>query len=343
MAGSEAPPFWYQQRSFGRYALAPVSWLYGAVARWRMDRARPPAVMAPVLCIGNLTVGGSGKTPTAIAMAKAVRAAGYSPGFLTRGYGGSHAGPHMVDLEADTAMAVGDEPLLLARVAPTVVAHNRAAGAQYLVDRGIDFMIMDDGFQSRRVHFDYALIALDARRGIGNGAVIPAGPLRAPLIDQMRHADALLRIGDGPGGIAVVRAASRAAKPILRADFVPEPLEGLEGRSVLAYSGIADPSKFYETLTAAGYTIGAKRSFGDHHVFTEGEAAELLAMARAENLVPVTTEKDIVRLTRLEGPVAELRAISKALPVDLVFENQVVLASLIEDVAKRYHKRRITG
>ncbi|MAZ19217.1 MAG: tetraacyldisaccharide 4'-kinase [Ahrensia sp.] len=342
MAGSEAPPFWFREKGWAAYSLAPLGWVYGAAARWRMDNAKPFEVMAPVMCIGNLTVGGSGKTPTAIAIAKAVREEGYTPGFLTRGYGGSHPGPHLVDLEHDTASAVGDEPLLLARVAPTIVSRNRAAGARKLLEHGVDFIVMDDGFQSRKVYFDYALIALDARRGLGNGSIIPAGPLRAPVIDQMRHADALLRIGDGAGGVAVVRAAARAAKPVLRADLVPHKLDGLENAKLLAFSGIGDPTKFFDTLEGAGYTIASRRSFGDHHAFTDADAEELLDRARAEDLVPVTTEKDAVRLSRLNGPIAELKKMTRVLPVDLVFENQVALKDLIADVARRYHKRRIS-
>lgn len=321
--------------------LAPAGWVYGAVARWRMDNARPYEVMAPVLCVGNLTVGGSGKTPAVITLARTLRAAGYVPGFLSRGYGGSHVGPHSVDPDTDTASLVGDEPLLLARVAPTVIARNRAAGAKRLVERGVNFIVMDDGFQSRKVLFDYALIALDSRRGLGNGSVIPAGPLRAPVVDQMRHADGLLRIGEGAGGTAVVRAAARAGKPVLRASLVPEKPEGLDGQPLLAFSGIGDPDKFFDTLTSAGYNVASRRAFADHHVFTDAEAAELLERARDENLIPITTEKDAVRLSRLTGPVAELRAMTRVLPVTLVFENEIALKSLIEDVAKRYHRRRI--
>ena len=253
MAGSEAPPFWFRKKGWAAYSLAPLSWIYGAAARWRMDNAKPFEVMAPVMCIGNLTVGGSGKTPTAIAIARAAREEGYTPGFLTRGYGGSHPGPHLVDPEHDTASAVGDEPLLLARIAPTIVARNRAAGAKKLLEHGVDFIVMDDGFQSRKVYFDYALIALDARRGPRQLArSFPPVRCGAPVIDQMRHADALLRIGDGAGGVAVVRAAARAAKPVLRADLVPHKLDGLEGAQLLAFSGIGDPSKFFETLETAG-------------------------------------------------------------------------------------------
>ncbi|MFZ2100132.1 MAG: tetraacyldisaccharide 4'-kinase [Oricola sp.] len=342
MAGNEAPPFWYDQKGWQAYCLAPASWAYGAVARMRLDTARPPRVMAPVLCIGNLTVGGSGKTPAAIAIGKAVKEAGYKPGFLTRGYGGSEVGPHRVDPAHDTAHSVGDEPLLLARTAPTVVARKRASGAQLLLGDGIDFIIMDDGFQSRSVHYDYALIALDTRRGIGNGAVIPAGPLRAPMIDQMRHADALLRIGDGEEGETVVRAAARAAKPMMRADLMPGALRGLKRKKLFAYSGIGDPSRFFDTLTGAGYTVTSRRSFPDHHVFTDGEARDLLKMAESEGLELVTTEKDAVRLSRIEGPIAELRERTHVLPVELVFESPVALETLIADVAERYHQRRIS-
>ncbi|QKV19202.1 tetraacyldisaccharide 4'-kinase [Oricola thermophila] len=341
MAGSEAPPFWFRPRGWQSRLLAPASWAYGAVARYRMDRARPPEVMAPVLCIGNLTVGGSGKTPTAIAVGKAVIEAGYRAGFLTRGYGGSVTGPHRVDLDHDTALTVGDEPLLLARTAPTVVASRRAAGARHLIEMGVDFVIMDDGFQSRSVHYDYALIALDARRGIGNGAVIPAGPLRAPMIDQMRHADALLRIGDGEAGETVIRAAARAAKPIMRAGIVPRPLPALEGRPLLAFSGIGEPEKFFDTLRGMGHWLTMTRAYGDHHVFTEADAEDLLLHADLENLELVTTEKDAARLTYTEGRLGELRRRAHVLAVELAFESPVALQSLIEEVAERYHRRRI--
>lgn len=343
MAGSEAPPFWYEPRGWQAYCLAPASWAYGAVARMRMDLARPPQVMAPVLCIGNLTVGGSGKTPAAIAIGKAVSEAGYKPGFLTRGYGGSVLGPHRVDLDHDTALTVGDEPLLLARTAPTMVAANRAAGAQLLADDGVDFIIMDDGFQSRSVHYDYALIALDARRGTGNGAVIPAGPLRAPMVDQMRHADALLRIGDGEAGSSVVRAAARAAKPMMRADIAPRGLPELEEKPLLAYSGIGDPDKFFDTLRGMGHWLTMTRAYGDHHFFTETDAEDLLLHADLEKLELVTTEKDAVRLTHTEGPLGELRRRTKVLPVEMVFESPVALRTLIGEVAERYHQRRIRG
>ncbi|QBK29494.1 tetraacyldisaccharide 4'-kinase [Roseitalea porphyridii] len=343
MAGSEAPPFWYRPPGLQARLLWPASLVYGGIARRRMDRADPPAVDAPVLCIGNLTVGGTGKTPTAIALARAAERHRYRPGIVSRGYGGGHIRPHRVDPETDTARSVGDEALLLARAAPTVIGANRARNAQMLIDAGCDFIIMDDGFQSRSLRTDHALITLDARRGIGNGRVIPAGPLRAPLRDQMRLADAVLRIGTGEAGDQVVRAAARAGKPVMQAHLQPANVRAISGRQVLAYCGIGDPGKFYETLHHYGCMLAATRSFGDHHMFTEADARALVGKAEAEGLELVTTEKDFVRLSHNEGPLATLRQRTHVLPVSLVFETRADAEHIIAATERRYHQRRIGG
>lgn len=343
LAGHEAPPFWYEDPGLMSLALRPLSAIYGAAARYRMDNAKTSLINAPVLCIGNLTVGGTGKTPTAIALAKLAMQAKLKPGFVSRGYGGIHVKPHQVDVATDMPSAVGDEPLLLARVAPTIVGQNRAAAGQKLVDAGCDFIIMDDGFQSRSLHYDYALIALDAHRGIGNGQVIPGGPLRAPLIDQMRHATAILRIGEGDAGDAVIRAAARAAKPLMQAKLIPESPQTLSGKQVLAFTGIGNPQKFYETLASIDCWVGASRSFGDHHAFTESEAQQLLDKASAENLELVTTEKDAVRLTHLEGPLAQLRKKALVLPVSLSFEFNSDGPSIISAAIEQYEQRRLAA
>lgn len=343
MAGNDAPPFWYENPGWQSILLSPLSWLYGAIVVRRMDHAKPAHVNAPVLCIGNLTVGGTGKTPTALELANIAKQQKYKPGFVSRGYGGSHIRPHLVDVAHDIVGAVGDEPLLLAKQAPTMIGRNRAACAQALIDGGCDFIIMDDGFQSRSLYYDYALITLDARRGIGNGAVLPAGPLRAPLRDQMRHATSILRIGEGDRGDSVVRAASRAAKPMTRAHLKPRKVAALENKQVFAFTGIGDPQKFYDTLASCNCFVAATRSFGDHHVFTQAEASQLLERARLENLVLVTTEKDAVRLSHIEGPLAELREKTLVLPVSLVFENNGDGERIIANVVENYSAKKITG
>ncbi len=322
-------------------ALSPISAVYGAVARYRMDKAKPSYLNAPVLCIGNLTVGGAGKTPTAIALAKSALKQKLKPGIVSRGYGGIHVKPHLVDIEKDTASAVGDEPLLLARVAPTMVGRNRAGSGQQLLDSGCDFIIMDDGFQSRSLHYDYALIALDARRGIGNGHMIPAGPLRAPLKDQMRHASAILSIGEGDAGDPVIRAAARAGKPLFQAKLKPKNARAISGKQVLAFTGIGDPQKFFDTLSSSGCWVGASRAFGDHHMYTEAEAQQLLDKAGDEKLELVTTEKDAVRLTHSEGPLAKLRERAHVVPISLEFELKTEAATIIEAIIKNYEERRL--
>lgn len=343
MAGSEAPPFWFREPGWQSLALSPIAAIYGAIAARRLHHAKPVRVCAPVLCIGNLTVGGTGKTPTALAMAQAAKALKYTPGFVTRGYGGSHVLPHLVNIEKDTHKSVGDEPLLLARAAPTIIGRNRAASAKKLIEQGVDFIIMDDGFQSRSLHYDFALITVDARRGIGNGKVIPAGPLRAALVDQMRHTDALLHIGDGNAADVVIRYAARAGRPVKQAYLAPANVREISRKRVYAFCGIGDPEKFYNTLSDFGCQLIARRSFGDHHVFSETEAEQLLAKAQSEGLELVTTEKDAVRLSHSQGPLARLREAAHVLPVSLKFETKTEAAAIIEATAESYHHRIVSG
>ena len=226
---SEAPPFWWDRPDWRSALLWPISSIYGLAAARRMRHGRRERTGMPVLCVGNPTVGGAGKTPIAIALAQQARRMGLEPGFLSRGHGGSLGKPHLVDLHHDSAKSTGDEPLLLAAEAPTAVTPNRSAGARLLIAEGCDFLIMDDGFQSARIHYDYGLLVVDAQRGLGNGHIIPGGPVRAPLIDQLRHADAVIRMGKGDAADPVVRLAARAALPIYHAVARPRPGSGSRG------------------------------------------------------------------------------------------------------------------
>lgn len=342
MTASEAPPFWWERPDWRAWALWPLSAAYGFAASTRMKIARREKVPAAVLCIGNLTVGGEGKTPLAIALAAEAGRQKIRAGFLTRGYGGTLIAPHLVTL-TDTARAVGDEPLLLARHAPTVVARNRAAGARRLIQEGCELIIMDDGFQSARVHMDYALIVVDAARGLGNGHVIPAGPLRAPVTDQMRHADGVVAMGEGPGADIVVRSASRAGRPVFHARLQARDASLLKGARVLAFAGIGNPQKFYDTLRKLGVEVAETRSFPDHYPFGEEDIAELKSEAAAKGLSVVTTEKDMVRL--VDGPEA-LREFARSvlvLPVEAVFEQQSAPTAIIRETMKVWRERMLEG
>ncbi len=324
------PAFWWRKPGLASRLLSPLAALCGAVAARRMHRPGQRA-RAKVVCIGNLTVGGAGKTPTAIAAARALRDIGAKPAFLTRGYGGRLAGPIMV-APAHGAADVGDEPLLLARVAPTVVARDRVAGAAAAVDAGADTIVMDDGFQNPSLDKDLAVVVVDGRRGIGNGRVVPAGPLRAPLAAQLPWAHALLVIGEpGPSARTVVEAAQRADLPVLTGRLVPDPaaVAALAGPRVLAFAGIADADKFFATLREAGVAVAATQSFADHHRFSATEAADLVAKAEQSRLTLVTTEKDQARMIG-DPALATLAARARTLPVTLALDKPGSLRDLLE-------------
>src|SRR5580658_7826875 len=254
------PAFWWQPGTGG--SLTPLSALYGAVAGLRMQ-ARGERCPLPVICLGNLTVGGSGKTPAALAVAHLLHAAHQRPFFLSRGYGGRLAGPVRVNPAVHRAAHVGDEPLLLARLAPTVVARDRPAGAKFAQFAGAGVIVMDDGLQNPTLAKDLAIVVIDGRRGIGNGHIIPAGPLRAPLGIQLDHAQAIVVVGPPVGAAAVVERAGRHGLAIFHARLEPDRqvLAAIGRRKVLAFAGIGDPERLFATLTDAGIEVAEHAGF----------------------------------------------------------------------------------
>lgn len=336
---SEAPSFWWTRANWRAFALSPLSFVYGRIAGRRMAQSVRPSVGVPVFCVGNFTVGGAGKTPTAIAIARAARQKGLTPGFLSRGYGGKLSVTTVVDPKLHGADAVGDEPLLLAREALTVISRKRFEGAQKLVAEGCDLIIMDDGFQSARLVLDFALVVIDSVRGVGNGHVIPSGPLRAPLSEQIRQMSALMKVGNGTDADAVVRRAARAGKPLRVASLVPRPDPEITGKRVLAFAGIADPQKFYRTVRSIGGEIVIDRSFPDHHPFTNDEIAVLLGEADAEDLLIVTTAKDAVRLAGRLGAAKTLLERLRVVEVDMVFDDRHAPGQMIDDAIRHCRER----
>jgi tetraacyldisaccharide 4'-kinase len=327
------PAFWWRPPGAEAALLGPLASGYGAIAAHRLRR--PGArVGIPVLCIGNLTLGGAGKTPAALAIGALLHASGARPYFLTRGYGGRLAGPLIVDPARHEAADVGDEPLLLARVAPTVVARDRLAGAHAARESGAGIIVMDDGFQNPSLAKDLSLLIVDADAGIGNGQVFPAGPLRAPLEEQMARAHALMVIG-GPGtGLEPVDMARTRGIRVFQARLVSDPddMAMLVKQPLLAFGGIGRPEKFFATLTAAGLDVRARRTFADHHRYSASEAAALLAEAKASGLTLVTTEKDHVRLAQ-PGELAPLAAATRTLRITCVVDDAQGFADLVRRAA----------
>ena len=286
------PEFWDNSPGMLSALLAPGAVLWTAAGRLRRTLTTPARAGVRVVCVGNLTVGGSGKTPVALALAR--RLADRNPMFLTRGHGGRLPGPLAVDLTRHTARDVGDEPLLLARVAPTIVARDRRAGAALAARLGAGLIVMDDGLQNPGLAKDLSLVVIDGEAGFGNGQVMPAGPLREPAGDGLARADAVVRVGEDRHGLA---ATLGLHLPVLAATIVPAPAaDAVARRRVVAFAGIGRPEKFFATLRAMRCEIVASHAYPDHHVFAPEEIMRAVEEAAAKDAVAVTTEKDWVRL-----------------------------------------------
>lgn len=319
------PPWWYEDKSGpASRLLQPVAAIYGAAAVSKYRAGAHQRAPRPLICIGNFTAGGAGKTPTVIALAGLVRTFGFAPWTLSRGYGGSLAGPVVVNADAHGAIEVGDEPLLLARCAAAVVSRDRRDGARFIGERAPRdaIILMDDGLQNGAVAKTFSIALVDRTRGFGNGRVIPAGPLRAPLEFQASIADAFLINGAPEAAInrGVADFTARAGKPILQAwTVVRGDGDRWRGRRVAAFAGIANPDRFFDLLKRLGADVVEQRAFPDHHTYSPADAATLLAVARAKSASLVTTEKDRVRLLRVRGALAELAAESDALAIQMQF------------------------
>jgi len=322
-----APAFWWRPGTGA--LLAPLGAIYGAVAAQRMETPGASAGV-PVICVGNLTVGGAGKTPTALAVAHQLLQIRERPFFLSRGYGGRLSGPVRVDPSFHRAADVGDEPLLLARLAPTIVAHDRVAGARMARTVGASVIVMDDGFQNPSLKKDLSIIAVDGTRGIGNGRILPAGPLRAPLDVQIKQARAIIVVGGADGGTGIEGLARRYNVAVLHGRLEPNraSLAALGGQKVLAFAGIGNPDKFFATLAEAGVTVAERESFRDHHRYTAAEAETLIRRADTAGLVLMTTEKDHVRLAG-DPVLAKLAARAAALPVRLFVDERDQFRQLV--------------
>jgi tetraacyldisaccharide 4'-kinase len=321
-----APGFWSQRSpNLLALALAPLGAAYGALTARRM--ALPGLrVSVPVVCVGNFVVGGAGKTPAAISIAQFLLEMGERVAFLSRGYG--RAGPeNVIDVRLDVhrAQEVGDEPLLLARVAPCFVARDRRLAARSAIAAGASILVMDDGLQNPALAKDIVFAAIDGGAGFGNGLCLPAGPLRATPAMQLPYVSAVIFV-DGASDASVNAYEAVANKPILNARLEPDPqvAERLRNQNVLAFAGIGRPEKFFATLEALGARVAVARSFADHQHYSSTQLDALLVEAGGRGLVPVTTQKDFVRL-----PPAYAARVT-ALPVSLRFDEPRDIVELLK-------------
>jgi tetraacyldisaccharide 4'-kinase len=335
------PAFWYRPPSWISRVLMPFGALYGLVAGWRLQSEGFDAGV-PVLCVGNYHSGGAGKTPTVLALAKLLRDLGETPVVLSRGYGGRWSGPVKVDPARHIATDVGDEPLMMALTVPVVIARDRVNGVALVRSQGASVILMDDGFQNPAIAKDTSLIVIDGDRGLGNGCVFPAGPLRAPLQPQLVRTDALIVVGDGTAATTVAAAIAAQAKPVLSARLVPDEasLAALGGKRVLAFAGIGDPGRFFRTLRGCGIDVVREQAFADHHPFSPEEIEGLIAEAKRDGLTLVTTEKDLARLRGREGASNWTRNIT-AFAVTLEFEDAALLRKFVVDQLFKARERKL--
>lgn len=307
-----APNFWKHKGVVARL-LSPLGMLYGASVAFKAAFASPYRAPMPVICIGNLTAGGSGKTPIAIAVGKMLQARGKAPVFLTRGYGGKAGAPLLVKPHQSVRIT-GDEAQLLARIAPTIVSRDRAIGAARAAEEKADVLVMDDGFQNFALAKTLSLVVVDGGGGFQNGLVLPAGPLREPVAQGLKRADAVIIVGEGAPDLAGY------AGPVLRAHLAPLPHD-FAGRSVFAFAGIGRPQKFFDTLKAVGAFVKGTQDFADHHVYDAQDLQGLRDQAKGDLLV--TTEKDLVRI-----PQGQRHGIA-ALAVEARFDDVAALQALL--------------
>jgi tetraacyldisaccharide 4'-kinase len=330
----KAPSFWWEKQiSIIAHILRPLGRAYGAVTAWRMG-ASGENVVTPVICVGNFTVGGAGKTPVVQALCRLLKTKYEGAFVLSRGYGGTLAGPVRVDRQQHTAAQVGDEPLLHAQDTPVIVAKKKTQGAQLAIAQGARLLIMDDGLQNPALRKDLTISVVDGEVGWGNGLCFPAGPLRAPLAAQWPRTDALVIVGQGAAVPDITQDAQARGIPVFCASLVPDPdvVRSLQGHSFIAFAGIGRPQKFFESVQNHGAHLHAQYAFADHRPYPQREIEQLLAESLRANVSLITTTKDMARLTPAQRVMLSDRL--KVLPVHLVFEDEPAFESWLFSALK---------
>ncbi len=327
-----APEFWKAEMGARdaalalRALLAPLAWVYGLASARRIRATTPRHAPVPVVCVGNFTVGGAGKTP----IARAIRARlGGQAHTLSRGYGGRIVGPLRVTPNMD-AREVGDEPLLHAADGAAWIARDRLAGALAAAQAGAHAIVMDDGFQNPTLAKDLSIIAVDPEFGIGNGQVFPAGPLRERLADALKRADAIVFLHNVAGSqtaSAIPAWLADFAGPILNAHL--EATAEVPPGKLVAFAGLARPEKFFDALASLGAEVAEAVPFGDHHAYSDDDFAMLTRLADEMGARLITTEKDAARLP------PDWRARVAVLPVRARFDDEAALGALLAPILAR--------
>ena len=313
------PSFW-KDVSVLNFLLFPFCLIYQLITRIRFLITKPYKPAKPVICIGNVTAGGAGKTPTAMAIAKLLIDMGKNPVFLTRGYGGSLKVTTIVNPDIHKAQDTGDEPLLLSRVATTIVSKNRVIGAKLACEKDFDVIIMDDGMQNPTIEKTISFLVIDGSYGIGSGHIIPAGPLRESLKNGLEKTEAVIFIGQDKKHMLHKLKGEKVIKAGIKAK------EYNKNDKYVAFCGLGNPDKFFDTLLESGYNVIEKKDFPDHYNYKQQDMDDLRNLAKSWKAKLITTEKDYVRLSN------EHRKDIATLPVTIEFQNTEEVKSILKDI-----------
>ncbi len=303
-------PIYWKKKNIYSYLLSPLGLLYQYATLLNMTIKKPQKVNKPVICIGNLTAGGTGKTPVAISFANILQELDKKPFFVSRGYGGKLHNI-VVDKNIHTPQDVGDEPLLLARQAPVVVNPNRFEGAKLAIKNGADIIVMDDGFQNPTLKKDLSFLVFDGEFGYGNGMCIPAGPLRESLASGLKRAQAIIIIGEDKHNLAN----KFKDFPIFKGHIKPQ-IPTPEKEPIIAFAGIGRPEKFYNSLRLCGFKIYQTINFADHHQYKRDELLVLIEKAKKNKCMLYTTSKDFVKIP------SDIRGYFKVLEITIQWEDE---------------------
>lgn len=333
------PHFWYHpsvtvfDQMMSRL-LVPIAAIYNASVARRLKKSNSFQVDAAVICVGNLTMGGTGKTPVTIALLDALQEMDVEAQALSRGYGGAEKGPVMVDASRHTARDVGDEPLLIARSASIWVSADRVEGAKAAIRDGAQAIVMDDGHQNPSLSKDLSILVIDAEAGWGNGRVFPAGPLREDIEAGLSRADAIILMLPHETYTPDLQAMGldQVEIPVLKAWL--EPVGAPPAGNFVAFAGIGRPEKFFNALTTAGVNLVQTKAYSDHHAYSDSDLRALHAAAGSGNARLITTEKDLVRI-----PVAARNDIL-AWPVRARFSEPARIRALLETALDVAAERR---
>ncbi len=289
----QAPKFWDKKESKLAKFLSPLGAFYAWTVAHRLAHHHPYQAKMPVICVGNISVGGTGKTPVCLALAELLKAHQFSPWFLNHGYHATEQSV-LVDTKIHSALDVGDEALLLAENAPTIVDSARARGAQLAEKKGAPLLIMDDGFQNPTLVKTFSFIVVDGTKGFGNGRVLPAGPLREPVLKALKRADAIILVGNDTWNVQKYLKENQVDLPILTGQFIPDKNALQKEKPVFAFAGIGNPQKFFDMLTIMGFSLAKTQSFPDHYFYTRFDIEDL--KKKAEGIQLATTSKDWVKI-----------------------------------------------